>query len=424
MSSQRVGELAQGMRRLLHDLHAKLNAGGRVRFDDIPWHVLWQLPILIDRTTLSSRQAIQQISRAFVEQLEKDKLAQATKKPQEDDTRVMQLHCQFAGTDVPPNFVAVVSYESDWLQAKEHITLAFRIVAEKWFGGGKSAAEYKNTWYQGFLPIEHIRWVDETKQGALQDSQDDNSWTALKKYCRTHNDRVKVELRKYHVRVDKAALEAIIAQYQSIFALLVERLLASTRVSQQAREEHAASLKAAEEAARRAAEEQARKAAAEEEERKAAEQEARRAAEEQARKAAAEEQETAAAHRNEDNQIVNGVLTYYRIADYMSVAEFDNTFKTVWELNPEAFKRVLFGEFGLPFPSQEASVKIEVKPCARYEVAPISYKAKITIRVQISVDNHKQVDLFYCGIHKLSKTFVQKHNIQECFSPPKLEKFS
>jgi len=281
------GDAASSRRQQLDDLHAKLNAGGRVSLDDLPWAVLWRLPDLIDKTTLHHWQAIKQIGRAYVEQLKKDKqLAQATKKPEEDDARHLRLRCQFVGNDHPPTFVVVVRHQSNWLQAKASITISLKTVAEKWFDEARSPQEWRSRWYKGYLPIEDIRWLDDTKQGALQDCQNDESWRALKQYCNTHNDSVEVHLKKYHVGIDPAVLEATIANYKYLIPELLRAALQASMASTARKaaeaqqvvplgrhqhvlnaiaEKEAAARQAAEEAAaRKAAEEAAARQAAEE----------------------------------------------------------------------------------------------------------------------------------------------------------------
>ncbi len=126
-------------------------------------------------------------------------------------------------------------------------------------------------------------------------------------------------------------------------------------------------------------------------------------------------------HLDEENPIVDGVLTYYHIPNWLAVSVFDKWYDDNTSDTLHGLKLMFFQAFGLPFPNTK-TVKIEVKPCTRFEIAPIYIKAEITIRAQISVYYPKYVDLFYYGKYKPSKKFLLEHkNIQTCFSPPKID---
>ncbi len=84
--------------------------------------------------------------------------------------------------------------------------------------------------------------------------------------------------------------------------------------------------------------------------------------------------------------------------------------------NDENQAEVLLEEFGLQFPGTGETVSIEMMPQARYEIAPISVKADITIIVQISTEDPTWVDVFYCGWYKPSPEFLHANGINTLFS--------
>jgi hypothetical protein len=66
------------------------------------------------------------------------------------------------------------------------------------------------------------------------------------------------------------------------------------------------------------------------------------------------------------------------------------------------------------------SVSFDVLPCARYEIAPISMKADITIRAQTNLMSSTWVDLFYCGVWKPSEDSMLRWGTETLKSPPDL----
>ncbi len=111
-----------------------------------------------------------------------------------------------------------------------------------------------------------------------------------------------------------------------------------------------------------------------------------------------------------------GVLTYYRIRHYATLRQCT----TIGKRSMRYKKTLFFEAFGLPF-DESMTVSLEVLPCARFEIAPISKKADITIRAQTNIHDPHWVDLFYCGVWRPSDAIIRAHGIRILQSPPDLK---
>jgi hypothetical protein len=109
------------------------------------------------------------------------------------------------------------------------------------------------------------------------------------------------------------------------------------------------------------------------------------------------------------------VLTYYRIPRFATLRECE----AFGRRSETSQKRIFFAAFALPF-DESMTVSLQVLPCARFEIAPISKKADITIRAQTNIHDPHWVDLFYCGVWKPSEDSIRRYRTETLSSPPEL----